>query len=104
KTLPLSDIPAYLNRQIKLGRRIHFLPPYRAQTTLQLSSWLGIAVDSVKNYASEELIKGVVSLREVKDSGEIAEIEAMVNVAKEMHVAAMKMAKPGTIEREVAGT
>lgn len=104
KTLPLSDIPAYLNRQIKLGRRIHFLPPYRAQTTLQLSSWLGIAVDSVKNYASEELIKDVVSLREVKDSGEIAEIEAMVNVAKEMHVAAMKMAKPGTIEREVAGT
>ncbi len=104
KTLPLSEILAYLNRQIKLGRRIHYLPPYRAQTTIQLSSWLGIAVDAVKNYSSEELIKGVVSLREIKDSGEITEIEAMVNVAREMHVSAMKLAKPGTIEREVAGT
>jgi Xaa-Pro aminopeptidase len=40
----------------------------------------------------------------VKEDREIAEIEKMVDVAYLMHTTAMKMAKPGIVEREIAGT
>jgi Xaa-Pro aminopeptidase len=39
-----------------------------------------------------------------KDPIEVAEIEKMVDVAYLMHTTGMKMAKPGVVEREIAGT
>ncbi len=53
---------------------------------------------------SVELIKGIVKLRSVKDEFEIIEIEKAVDIAYEMHTTAMRMAQPGVIEREIAGT
>ncbi len=94
----------FIKDAIAKGRKIHFLPPYRGENFIQLEKLLGIPVGKIKENASVELIKAVVSLREIKDEYEISEIEKAVAIAYEMHTTSMKMAKPGIVEREIAGT
>ncbi len=103
-TAPYGDLKGFLNRVVKEGRKVHFLPFYRGDRVLQLQDLLGFLAGSVKDYVSEELIKAVVKLRSIKDEYEIAEIEKAVDIAYDMHTTAMKMCKPGVIEREIAGT
>lgn len=102
-THPLNELQAIVNSAIKQGRKIHFLPPYRHQNMLVISDLLGIATASLSRYVSVELIKAVVSLRSIKDAYEIAEIERACEVGYNMHVAAMRMCRPGIYEREIAG-
>ncbi|MCF8378974.1 MAG: aminopeptidase P family protein [Bacteroidales bacterium] len=92
-----------LKEALSKGRKVHILPPYRGDTVIQLKELLSTNVDKVKDFVSQELIKAVVALREIKDEGEIKEIEFAVDIAYKMHTTAMKMAFPGTWEREVAG-
>ncbi|MCX6244895.1 MAG: aminopeptidase P family protein [Bacteroidetes bacterium] len=103
-TAPLNALSAVLKDAMDKGRTIHFLPPYRGETKLWLSDLLGIPHGGLKIEASEELIRGVIKLRMEKDDREIAEIEKMIDVAYIMHTTAMKMAKPGIVEQEIAGT
>ncbi|MBN3036069.1 MAG: aminopeptidase P family protein [Bacteroidales bacterium] len=103
QTAPLAKLPDILRQAIQKGRRIHYLPPYRGETYMQLENLLGIKVAGIPSNASGELIQAVVGLRSVKDDYEIAEIEKAVDIAYEMHTTAMKMARPGIIEREIAG-
>lgn len=100
---PREALAGYLNGERTKGRTIHYLPPYRGETYISLHFLLDIPVADIKKSASAELIRGVVNLRMVKDELEIAEIERMVDVAYEMHTTAMKMARPGVVEREIAG-
>ncbi len=102
-TAPYNDIVTFLQNAIKAGRKIHILPPYRGEHYIELERLLGIHHTAVKNYVSEELIKAVVSLREIKEDVEIAEIEKAIEAAYEMHTTAMKMAMPGVVEQEIAG-
>ncbi len=102
-TLPMSELHKKMVEALSKGRKIHYLPPYRGETIQQLSDLLQIPYNLVRGEASVELIKAVVALRSIKDKYEIAEIERMVDVAYEMHTTAMKMAKPGTIEQQIAG-
>ena len=104
QTFANEKLPDYIRKAQQQGRKIHFLPPYRGKVMIELSTLLGIAAQDVKALASIELIKAVVKLKEVKDSLEIAEIEKAVDVAWLMHTTAMKMAKPGMVEQEIAGT
>ena len=101
---PLDDLAEYLKNAITKGKKIHYIPPYRGETIMQLSDLLAIPHGEVRGKASPELIKAVVKLRMVKDDIEIQEIEKMVDVAWLMHTTAMKMAKPGSIEQQIAGT
>ncbi|WP_320054287.1 aminopeptidase P family protein [uncultured Acetobacteroides sp.] len=102
-TSPLAELQGKISAAIKAGRKIHFLPPYRHQNMMVLSDLLGISYSVLRAYASVELVKAVVSLRSIKDSYEIAEIDFACNVGYQMHVAAMRMCKPGVYEREIAG-
>lgn len=102
-THPSSKLQEVISSAIQSGRKIHYLPPYRAEKVLRLEALLGIPAAEIKSNASTELIKGVVSLRAIKDEHEIKEIEKAVDIAWEMHTTAMKMAKPGVYEREIAG-
>ncbi len=54
-------------------------------------------------HASVFLIKAVVGQRAYKGPEELAEIELALDVSYEMHTLAMRIAKPGMYEREVAG-
>ena len=101
---PLKDLEEFLKTALSKGRKIHFIPPYRGETIIQLSDLLSIPHSDIRSNASAELIKAVVKLRMIKDEDEIGEIEKMVNVAWLMHTTAMKMAKPGIVEQEIAGT
>lgn len=102
-TAPFSDLAKFLLTAIKSGRKIHYLPPYRGETRIELSSWLDIPIPHLKANASVELIKAVVSLKEIKDTYEITEIEKACDVAYLMHTTGMKMCKPGTVEQEITG-
>ena len=102
-TLPWPGLRQKTAEAFDLGRKIHFLPPYRAENKLLLESLLGINSAEQKQMASVELIKAVVKLRSIKDQYEIDEIEKAMETAWLMHTTAMKMAKPGVYEREVAG-
>ncbi len=88
---------------IKKGRRIHFLPQYRLENIMKLAAISGLKSKNVNDYASEKLVKAVVAQRSVKSSEEIAEIDEAVDIASKMHLAAMKMVKPETDERKIAG-
>lgn len=103
-TAPLADFARYIEEARTAGRKVHFLPPYRGETKIQLSEILGIMPKEIKESASVDLIRAVVQLRAVKSAEEITEIEKMVDVAYLMHTTAMKMAHPGIIEQEIAGT
>lgn len=103
-TAPYNELAKFITTAKTEGRQIHFLPPYRGETIIELSSLLGLANADIKPAASIELIKGVVKLKEIKSAEEIVEIEKAVDIAYEMHTTAMKMAMPGIVEQEIAGT
>jgi Xaa-Pro aminopeptidase len=103
-TEPFKNLQSIVEKAIQLGRRIHFLPPYRAENKLLLSDLLGISPSKLKAYSSLELIKAVVALRSVKEDQEVAEIRKACAVGYQMHVTAMKMAKAGVWEQTIAGT
>ncbi len=103
KTYPLAEVASHLKRAIRLGRRIHFLPPYRGETKLQLSEWLGYAPHSLHDYKSVALMMAVAEMRERKSDEEIVEMEKAFLLGYQMHTLAMKMCRPGVVEREIAG-
>lgn len=101
-TRPLSKLADRMGLTVSAGRAVHFLPPYRSSTKIQLWRLLGITPDEVGDEASVELIKTVVGQRSIKDEEEIAEIEKAVATSVGMHEAAVKMARPGMKEMEIA--
>ncbi len=103
KSLPLKELDSYVKKAIDEGRKVHYLPPYRADVLIRISELTGIPYSNVKKEASVELIKAVVKLREKKGAEEIEEIEKAVNITGEMHITAMKTARPGLYERDIAG-
>ncbi len=102
-TQPISHLYKRIEAAAAKGRRIHYLPPYRAETILHVGRLLGLMPDRVAAHASIELARAVVALREVKASCEIEEIEFACGIASRMHRLAMRMCRPGTSEREIAG-
>lgn len=93
-----------VNKAIQSDRKVHILPPYRAENKLYLSELIGVLPSRLKAYSSLELIKAIVDLRSVKEPQEIAEIRKACAVGYQMHVTAMKMAKAGIWEQTIAGT
>lgn len=100
----LARMNDFISEAIKKGRKIHILPPYRGENKIWLEQLLGISAMRIGEYASVELIKAVVDLRSVKEPGEMEEIKKACATGYEMHVAAMKLAKPGVWEQQIAGT
>ncbi len=102
-TEPLSKLEAFVKDAMAKGRKVHIVKPYRGEVLIWLESLLGVHHSQVKNFISEELIHGIVSMRSVKEDAEIREIERAVDVAYIMHTTGMRMAKQGVIEQEIAG-
>ena len=102
-TFPMAALEARLRKAIALGRRIHYLPPYRGETKLQLSALLGIKPALLHDYKSVELMFAVAEMREKKSAEEIEEMERAFEIGYRMHTLAMQMCRPGVVEREIAG-
>ena len=103
RTEPFDKLRQTVASALRLGQRVHYLPPYRGEITLLIASLLGIVPEQVMTEASVTLAKAVVAMREIKDEGEIAEIEKACAIGYRMHTAAMKLCRPGRVEREIAG-
>jgi Xaa-Pro aminopeptidase len=102
RTEPSSRLPELLSEAIRKGRKIHFLPPYRAEHQVKLMDLLGVALGKQAEAASVDFIKAVVNQRNYKTDEEILQIEDAVNITADMHNHAMRMARPGMKEAEVA--
>ena len=100
---PMAQLQAICNDARKAGRKIHFLPPYRFDTKIQIMDLLGIHPSQQKEAASVELIKAVIKMRQVKTSLEIAEIEKACAIGYKMHTTAMRLTRPGLTEKYVGG-
>ena len=85
------------------GRAVHFLPAYRGETRLALSSWLGLADAQLDAAASRPLTLAAIALRSVKSTAEVAEIENALHVTRDLHHLAMRLARPGVVEQEIVG-
>ena len=83
----------------RLGRPVHVLPPYRAENRMRLMELLDRRHTPE---ASELLIRAVVEQRAVKSSEELLEIEKAVDLSVDMHLAGMRMARPGMKEADIA--
>ena len=83
-------------------RKIHFLPAYRPEHQIKLYNWLEIPINGTNKHASTDLIVAVGEQRNVKSEEEIEQLEQIVSVTADMHFAAMRYAKPGMTEAQVA--
>ena len=99
ETAPASQLEVHLGRAT--GRPIHFLPPYRPEHRIKLTRLLGIQPGEQDGAASLPLVRAVVALRACKSEEEIGELERAVDISVAMHLAAMRMARPGTTEAEI---
>ena len=69
----------------------------------RLAALLDRSIGALDEGVSRELVRGVIAQRSFKSSEEIAEIERALEVSRDMHVEAMRRARPGMKERELAG-
>jgi len=102
ETQPMAKLYTILREAQAARRIIHFLPPYRPENKIKLLRFLNIRPDQININASSDLVKAVISQREIKSPEEIAEIEKAVDLSVDMHVAAIKMAQPGMKEAQIA--
>jgi len=101
KTAPISNLKSQISN-LK-SQKIHFLPPYRHDTKIQIMDLLGIHPSQQKEAASIELIKAVVKMRATKEPQEIEAIERACDVGYVMHTTAQLLIKPGVTERFIGG-
>jgi Xaa-Pro aminopeptidase len=98
-----NSVGSFIKSAMVKGQKIHFLPPYRAKNKILLNEILNININNLKENASIELIEAMVSLREIKEDVEIQEILKACDTSYLMHTTAMKIAKEGVLEKEIAG-
>ena len=102
-TAPMKQLQAICNDALRRNKPIHFLPPYRHDTKIQIFDLLGIHPSQQKEAASLCLIKAVVKMRSTKEPQEIEEIEKACAIGYKMHTTAMRLTKPGLTEKFIGG-
>ena len=103
ESAPMKQLQVICDNALKEKRTIHFLPPYRHDTMIQIFDLLGIHPSKQREAASVELIKAVVKMRSTKEQQEIEEIERACAIGYKMHTTAMRVTKPGVTEKYVGG-
>jgi Xaa-Pro aminopeptidase len=93
---PFAELSSFLK-----NKQVHFTPPYRAENKIELARLLGKNLEELT--PSVELIKKIVSLREIKSPEEIIQMDDANEIGVKMHTMVMKYCKPGGTERELFG-
>lgn len=101
QTLPLKKLQVTVNLAKQKGQKIHFLSLYRPENKIKLLYLLEIDPIEITKSFSVELVKAIVSQREIKTDEELKEINKAVDVSVDMHMAAIKFAQPGMTEAQV---
>ena len=100
ETRPYAELSVYIQKALTFSRKVHYLPPYQSVNKILLGDLLNIKIAALQ--PSTEYIQAIVKQRSVKEEQEIVQIEEAINVSNEMHLLAMRMAKPGVKEYEIA--
>lgn len=100
---PMKELKLICNEALKKHRRIHYLPPYRHDTMIQIMDLLGTHPNQQRESASLDLIKAVVKMRSTKEPQEIEAIDRACDIGYVMHTTAMKLTKPGITEHFIGG-
>ena len=103
KTAPMEKLRSVCCRGTATNRTIHFLPPYRFDTKIQIMDLWGIHPSQQKEKASVALIQAVVKMRSTKELQAIEAIERACDVGYAMHTTAQKLIRPGVTERFIGG-
>ena len=103
KTAPMAKLRSVCCCGTATNKTLHFLPPYRYDTKIQIMDLTGIHPSKQKEAASLKLIQAVVKMRATKSTEEIAYIDAACDIGYVMHTTAQLLIKPGVTERFVAG-
>lgn len=102
-TEPSATLEDYVKKAVSMHRTVHFTPPYRGETKIQLHELLDVPFPEMRSAASETLIKAIVKQRMVKQKCEIEEMDRIADVGYMMQYTVMKMMKPGVHEHVLAG-
>ena len=103
KTAPTALLQEAFHNAQDMHQAIHFLPPYRHDTQIQLMDLLDIHPSKQREAASISLIKAVVKMRATKEPQEIEAIDRACDVGYVMHTTAQRLIRPGITERYIAG-
>lgn len=103
QTAPMAQLADLVNAAKVRGRRVHFLPPYRHDTMIQLFDLMGIHPSRQREKASMALIQAVIRLRSKKSAEEIEELERASAIGYQMHTTAMRLCRPGVTEGYIGG-
>jgi Xaa-Pro aminopeptidase len=95
---PAHGIGSFL--EIARHKKIHYLPPYRADNLNKLSQWLHIPSSKVKQEVSQKLLMAIINQRSYKSQEEIEQMTEATNISGQMHINAMKAVRPGKFEYE----
>jgi len=98
---PMDSLAGMVAEARQKGRTVHFLPPYRHDTMIQIMDLLGLHPSEQKAAASMPLIRAVVEMRSSKAPEEIAELERAADISYEMHTTAMRLVRPGVTEKYI---
>lgn len=100
---PMKCLKTICDEAVRLHRTVHYLPPYRFDTMIQIMDLLGTHPQRQRESASMELIMAVIKMRSTKEAQEIEAIERACEVGYAMHTTAMRLVRPGVTERYVGG-
>ncbi|MCB0309227.1 MAG: aminopeptidase P family protein [Bdellovibrionales bacterium] len=101
--LPLEKLVGTLGQALSKKQSIHYLPPYRQDNAIKLHKLLDKKLPDIANDWSPSLVKAVISLRAHKTDEEIQQIEKALRITKDMHLAAIGLAKDGLTEAHLTG-
>ena len=99
----LDKLQEIIKQAVGQNNKIHFLPPYRPEQVQSLSALLGINPAAFPSMVSIQLLKAIIAQRSIKNTAEVAEIEKAVNATIDMQLEALRYAKEGMTEADVAG-
>ena len=102
ETRPAVALDAVVKDAVAKGRPVRYLPPYRPENKLKLFDLLGVHPGRQHDGASVDLVRAIVEMRVIKSPEEVAEVEKAVDTSVDMHLAAMRMVRPGMMESAVA--
>jgi Xaa-Pro aminopeptidase len=100
--LPLDRLAEHLCYLCAVKRPIQYLPPYRPENILKIFRLLNIPLPNIQQAASFALIQAVIKQRSIKSTEELAELDKAVDLTGRMHLEAMRLAKPGLRESDIA--
>ena len=103
KCFPKAEVRTLLKKAIEQNRPVHYLPPYRAELKIELADLLGIRLAMLHERKSLDLMFAIAEMREKKSAEEIKALERAFKIGYQMHMTAMRMCRPGIVEREIAG-